>query len=564
MASDDSTRCLGRDPDGHQCICMRCTKTHVVDERTLCSNCGHIESAHPEPRVAVTSLVRQYRDAGRLHKASDSSSKAKATQSEAEAETNGGLKKKRKSGTDTEPPVKGSSSRGKKKEENPTKRVKGEDVEVGHVAVLVRGTRGKPDNLTLAYSKAPNQRDLDNMRKYKLAVMATPEQPLTINTAWNTERCDKFFRTLFPDLFRHLARHPPKADLAASEEVQQQQWLAVLKQHQSVQLATDPLPTGAILAQHAKRKGHSISERVIFIATKNKVSSERYEDWNVESDSEGPEPEEGSSDFDMLDQDEEETPRKAAPKSKGKGKPKSQTLVNASVAVKLEKEDPILLDSDMKMAAKMRTRLDSKAIKKKKFLIPNSSDDERPQVIEVSDEEDFPEPSTLSASLPASSLPAPNTWTSPLFTSFDKSPSPAQDSSNLFDDTDFFSVPPSPTSNISAHSSGWASTSSLISSASQNEAPAVLDASIPLPSFMSIPTPFTSSNWASSSSLPNPGFTGPTAPTAASTSRGWTSSSVRSNANADGPSSTAGPSRLGAFLTKHGGRSKGLINPWKH
>ncbi|KAJ7509268.1 hypothetical protein B0H11DRAFT_1901397 [Mycena galericulata] len=334
MASEDSTRCLGRDPGGLQCICMRCTKTHAVDDRTLCSNCGHIESAHPEPRVAVKSLIRQYRDAGKLHKTSDSSSNAKATQSEAEAETNSGLRKKRKSGTDTEPPVKGSSSKGKKKEENPTKRLKGEDVEVGHVAVLVRGTR-----------------------------------PLTINTAWNTERCDKFFRTLFPDLFRHLARHPPKAD---SEDVQQQQWLAVLKQHQSVQLATDPLPTGALLAQHAKRKGHSISERIIFIATKNKVSSERYKDWNVESNSEGPEPEEGSSDFDMLDQDEEETPRKAAPKPKSKGKSKAQTILKDSVAVKLEKEDPVPLDSDMKMAAKMRTRLDSKAIKRKKFLIPMS------------------------------------------------------------------------------------------------------------------------------------------------------------------------------------------------
>ncbi|KAJ7487725.1 hypothetical protein B0H11DRAFT_2409123 [Mycena galericulata] len=559
MASEDSTRCLGRDPGGLQCICMRCTKTHVVDDRTLCSNCGHIESAHPEPRVAVKSLIRQYRDAGKLHKTSDSSSNAKATQSEAEAETNSGLRKKRKSGTDTEPPVKGSSSKGKKKEENPTKRLKGEDVEVGHVAVLVRGTRGTRDNLTLVHSKAPNQRDLDNMRKYKLAIMATPEQPLTINTAWNTERCDKFFRTLFPDLFRHLARHPPKAD---SEEVQQQQWLAVLKQHQSVQLATDPLPTGALLAQHAKRKGHSISERIIFIATKNKVSSERYKDWNVESDSEGPEPEEGSSDFDMLDQDEEETPRKAAPKPKSKGKSKAQTIVKDSVAVKLEKEDPVPLDSDMKMAAKMRTRLDSKAIKRKKFLIPNSSDDERPLVIEVSDEEDFPEPSTLSASLPSSSLSAPNTWTSPLFTSFDKSP-PAQDSSHLFDESDFFSVPPSPTSNISAHSSGWASTSSLMSSASQNEAPAALDAPIPVPSFMSITTPFTSSSWASSSSLPNPGFTGPTGPTAASTSTGWISSSTGSNTNAEGSSSTAGPSRLGGFLTKRGGKSKGLINPWK-
>ena len=125
MSDINSTRCLGRDPDtGEQCICMRCTKTHVVDNRTLCSNCGHIDSAHPytppeEPpaRTDVGSLIKKFRDAGKLGVASSSSSQSKASQSEAEAETKNGLRKKRKSETDTEPTTKKSGGKSHKKDE---------------------------------------------------------------------------------------------------------------------------------------------------------------------------------------------------------------------------------------------------------------------------------------------------------------------------------------------------------------------------------------------------------------------------------------------------------------
>lgn len=157
---------MGKDDKGEQCICMRCTTTHVVDNRTLCSNCGHIESAHPyhspQPPVAVGSLIKQFQAAGKLgaaHPASSSSSKFKASQSEAEAETNNGLRRKRKSETDTEPPTKKSGGKTNKDEKvvflsilhiplelkfglcQPAKKVKGEDVELGHVVVLIRGTK---------------------------------------------------------------------------------------------------------------------------------------------------------------------------------------------------------------------------------------------------------------------------------------------------------------------------------------------------------------------------------------------------------------------------------------
>jgi hypothetical protein len=103
------------------------------------------------------------------------------------------------------------------------------------------------------------------MKKHKLAVMATPQKPLAINTAWTTKECTDFFEYLFPDLFSHLARHPPKTDLKASSEIQAQLWLAVIKSKQSLALSTEDLPTGASLAAHAKRKGHKGSERILYI-----------------------------------------------------------------------------------------------------------------------------------------------------------------------------------------------------------------------------------------------------------------------------------------------------------
>jgi hypothetical protein len=103
------------------------------------------------------------------------------------------------------------------------------------------------------------------MKKYKLAVMSTPKNQLSINTAWNTERCNKFFGTLFPELFTHLARHQPIGDPKASEDSQNQLWLGVIKTNQSVALSVEELPTGASLGQHARRKGHSTSERILYI-----------------------------------------------------------------------------------------------------------------------------------------------------------------------------------------------------------------------------------------------------------------------------------------------------------
>lgn len=198
----------------------------------------------------------------------------------------------------------------------------------------------------------------------------------------------------------------------------------------------------------------------------------------------------------------------------------------------------------------MRTRLDSKTIKKKRIHIPNSSDDERPaEVIEVSDD-DLPDPSTLSASMTAT---VSSTWTSPIFTSFDnKSPSPENNFPNLFDDdsSNVYSFPPSPsTGDVSVHSSGWASTSSLASTSSQIAPPPVVNPTTSFQSFTPLPSANLSTSWASSSSLPS----------LTSTSQ-LSNPSVVSQGSA-GSSSAAGPAR--PSFVKRGGKSKGLANPWK-
>ncbi|KAJ7691063.1 hypothetical protein B0H14DRAFT_3532080 [Mycena olivaceomarginata] len=96
---------------------------HVEGHRTLCSNCEHIESAHPEPPREAGSLIRGYQGRGKLGGSSLKHPKPKATVQEAEAETVDGLKK-RKSATDTEPPPK--PPRKKVKAEPKVKTKKGE------------------------------------------------------------------------------------------------------------------------------------------------------------------------------------------------------------------------------------------------------------------------------------------------------------------------------------------------------------------------------------------------------------------------------------------------------
>jgi hypothetical protein len=104
----DPTLCRGINANGNQCICMQAKDTYVDEHnRTRCTNCDHIESAHPEPKPSVTSFVKGFRHAAKLGSSSSISAPVKASHEDAEAETSAGLRpKKRKSDTSVDPPPK--------------------------------------------------------------------------------------------------------------------------------------------------------------------------------------------------------------------------------------------------------------------------------------------------------------------------------------------------------------------------------------------------------------------------------------------------------------------------
>ncbi|KAJ7675512.1 hypothetical protein B0H17DRAFT_1140140 [Mycena rosella] len=529
MVPDDPTRCVGRAADGTQCICKHCSQKSVVNGRTICDNCGHIESAHPEPQIGAGSLIRQFRDAGRLSITSKSSTplSPKATAEQAQTETNSNLReKKRKPATDTEPP---SKKRAKHKES--TKQPKRENIEVGHVAALVYGMNGSPGNPTLKQTKAPNKKDINFMVQHGLAKRATPDHPIIFNTSWDTERCTRFFRTLLPHLFSHLDSHPPKADPTASLAVQEQQWLAVIKTNQSVSLSGEELPTGADLAFNCKTRGIGISDRILYIATKIKVSSDRYVDWDIESDSEGPEAEEN---LDMLD-DSDASPQKPTAKSRGKAK--------AEASGTLEKNKIVGGQNAYKARYKDHQMEHGNTVH-----IPHSSNDERPDHIEVSDDDEaeLPHASALLASAQPSSSKISSSQASPDLPSFGALNQSFSPEHSIFteDDFDFASLPPSPPGN----SSGWASTSSGASTSSQMAATS-------LPSFAS----YALLRWSvSSTATPSMPASAPPIPPAAPTPAPLPTPIISTST-----SGAAGGSLRPAPFFKRGGKSKGVSNPWK-
>ncbi|KAJ7831056.1 hypothetical protein B0H14DRAFT_2805750, partial [Mycena olivaceomarginata] len=287
------------------------------------------------------------------------------------------------------------------------------------------------------------------MRQSKLAVASTPAQRLILGADWSTETYTKYLAKLFPDAFRYIGSHPYAGDASASSAVQAQKWLAVIKTNQSVHLSGEEYPDGTEVSLCCKRRGIRSSDIILFIATKIPIPPMRYSNWDLELESEAPDAGE-VSDYDMLDTDDQETPRKPSAKAKGKGKARARSispvvkLEKGEAAASLEKAETSEEDtSDMKKAAKMRTRLDTQSIKRKVFRMPDNSDDERPVIFEVDDSDDdevtFPKPATLFSKVVDQS---------PLFSSF---LSPDGDVLDPFP-----SQPPSPTANSSsASSSAW-------------------------------------------------------------------------------------------------------------
>ncbi|KAJ7865578.1 hypothetical protein B0H14DRAFT_2733890, partial [Mycena olivaceomarginata] len=190
------------------------------------------------------------------------------------------------------------------------------------------------------------------MHQSKLAVASTPAQRLILGADWFKETDTKYLAKLFPDAFRYIESHP--GDASASSAVQAQKWLAVIKTNQSVHLSEEEHPDGTEVSLS--------SDLILFIA-------------------------EEVSDYDMLDSDQE-TPHKPSAKAKGKGKARARSVSPVVKLEKIEAETSEGETSDMKKAAKMRTRLDTQSINRKVFRMPNNSDDERPVIFEVDDSED--------------------------------------------------------------------------------------------------------------------------------------------------------------------------------
>ncbi|KAJ7442281.1 hypothetical protein FB451DRAFT_1569004 [Mycena latifolia] len=419
----DPTMCRGRDEEGNQCICMHPSETHVINDKVLCKNCGHIETAHPEPKATVGSFIRGYRDAGklgssRLGSTSASTQSVKASKEEAEAETSAGLRKKRKSDTNTEPPLK----KPRKKDEDPPKKPKSDLVPFGKLVFLVDGIV----NGVLQRSKIPSVSETDAMRAAGLVVLSDPNDPkkqLAIDRAWNCEHLNREVKRWIPKPIEFLQKQQSPGDTGA---VKKQLWLGVVKQGKTLTLASDELPTGVELADHCKRPGTAKNDRVLYLASKLKIPKKRYLDWDA-SDSE-PESEDLGSDVDSIpSEDIIMTPRKPAPK---KGKSKEEAAVKKEPIVKQEQED-----TDMRKAARMRTRISTGVLKHTPLFIPGSSDGPEPEpepqagpsqevlVLSDDDNEDFPPAPLLPATPSLSSIT--NAWTAPLHIDSPKSPSPA-------------------------------------------------------------------------------------------------------------------------------------------
>ncbi|KAF8172962.1 hypothetical protein K438DRAFT_1772393 [Mycena galopus ATCC 62051] len=410
----DPTLCRARDADGKQCICMRADAFFDEEtKRTLCRSCSHIASAHPEPKPGAGALIRGYRDAAKLGMSSSSSGSAavKASLEEAETETSAGLRpKKRKSDTDTEPASKKIKGKGKKKS-----KIEGEKVKYGKLVLL---TCGISLDGTLNDPRVPSPEKMDKMRNAGLVVLATPSKPLIMNTGWDNNHVNIEVKKSLREPITYLETHPYPGASRDSAENQNQYWLGVIKQGKNLALATDSLPSGVELAHHCKVVGRPASDRVLFLASKARIPEKHWKWGKLDSKME-----ELGSDIDTVpSEDIIMTPRKPAPKK--------------TVKVKAEPDD-----TDMKKAAKMRTRLSTRSITHKPLFIPGSSDGEaepsssaEPDIVDISDDELPPDANLRSM-----------TWDpSPPVTSNSPIPfgSPNGDPPTFWDDFAYHSPPP--------------------------------------------------------------------------------------------------------------------------
>ncbi|KAK7005483.1 hypothetical protein R3P38DRAFT_3041663 [Favolaschia claudopus] len=421
----DPTQCRGRDKDGNQCICLRVTDTYVKEGQTLCKGCDHIPSGHPEPTkkpIGVGDYVRSFQEAGRATASSSSNTlPAKASRAEAEAETNAGLKsnKKRKVKPDSdtvERPTKiakTDKAKGKEKDE-------GEVVEFGKLVLLACGVNSDGSLRKSAY---PNDETLDLMENSGL-IVSSPTF-LKIKLSWGRARLQQQIEQYLPKPMEYLKNHPHYAGCDDDpEEVRNQLWLPVRKKHRTLTVCSNPLPTALQLGNLLKEQvGRSKGARVLILTSKPKIPSSAWKWAQVKPEEELPEAELAAGDeaLDDVASDLDTLPSEDIVFVTRKPAQKQKTVVKKEFKKEVVDEADDDDVTDMRRAAKMRTRLSTGAITYNSDALfmapledppvagPSTSNDD---VLVISDSETPPPAptleSTLSNEIPFAPSPSPD------------------------------------------------------------------------------------------------------------------------------------------------------------
>ncbi|KAK6964711.1 hypothetical protein R3P38DRAFT_2592028 [Favolaschia claudopus] len=366
--------CRGLDPDGNPCICMRADETYVDsrDNRTKCRSCDHIVSAHPEPKKpnSVGDYLRSFQAAGQSKPTASRSVSVKASQAEAEAETSAGLKssKKRKS--------KGSAEKSDSEAERPRKVSKGkgkdvvgEEIEFGKLVLVPTGVFSDG---SLRKTRLPDDATMSAMQKAGLVVLAA--NPLfKINTLWSRPTLNKNIKSYLPKPITYLEQNPEYSGRSNdSPDVQDQLWMPVTKRHTTLTIGSNPLPTALELADIVKQQhGRPKASRVLYLVSKRKIPSSHWE-WDEQPKTD--EQDLGPSDeaVDGLASDLDTLPSEGIiPIARKKQAGKQKMLVKKKIKAE---EDLGEHETDMRKAAKMRTRISTGALKYNALFIPEEEE----------------------------------------------------------------------------------------------------------------------------------------------------------------------------------------------
>ncbi|KAJ7084733.1 hypothetical protein C8R43DRAFT_965245 [Mycena crocata] len=301
----DPTLCRRKDAEGNQCICMRCKETYVEDGTNRVL-CKNCDHIESAHPEPKCNLDTFIRGFKDAAKVGSSSSlPVQTSRGEAAAETSAGLRpNKRKSDTDTEPPSK-KPNKGKGKAKSTEKlKIEEEPKVVGETVKY-----GKFMFITCGMTSMPNTEEMEAMQQAGLVVLSTPSKPLSVNTSWDSQQVNNEVRRLVPAAVAFLERQ-----------------------------------------QYGGNSGDSLAvQKQLFLASKAKIPHRRW-DWE-ESESE----ELGSEIDTVPSEDIVHSPLKAT-------KNKKKVIVKTEPGLKGDQE------SDMRLAAKMRTRLSTGSLPKPRPL----------------------------------------------------------------------------------------------------------------------------------------------------------------------------------------------------